>query len=143
MADLTKLLSTARKAPIYGMSWFRGPFDPIPTNIETGLTPRQIIDRVAPIGEPTITDRKDRLPYFVPCALQSADLVGKTREKAIATGKPTIGVMRSSSHVTESAWFAFDLDDLTAEEYARVLDTLERAGLLYVAYSTFSHGAQS
>ncbi len=143
MIDPRNLRSLARKAPIYSMSWFRGPFAPVPTNIEAGLLPSQIIDRVAPIGEPTITDRKDRLPYFVPCALQPAELVGKTREKAVAAGEPTAGVMRSSAHVTDSAWFAFDLDDLTAEQYARVIDNLERAGLLYIAYSTFSHGAQS
>lgn len=143
MTDLTKLLSTARKAPIYAMSWFRGPFDPIPTNIEKGLTVQQIIDRVAPYNEPVITDRKDRLPYFVPCVLQSAELVGKTREKALAAGRPTVGVMRSSAHVTESAWFAFDLDGLTAEQRAQVLDNLERAGVLYVAYSTFSHGVRA
>lgn len=142
MADRNKLLSTGRKTPIYSVSWFHGPFNPIPTNIETGLTVQQIIDRVAPYNEPVITDRKDRLPYFAPCVLRTAELVGKTREKALAAGKPTVGVMRSSAHVTESAWFAFDLDDLTAEQYARVIDNLERAGVLYVAYSTFSHGVQ-
>lgn len=142
MIDATHLLSTGKKARIYSLSWFRGPFDATPTNIETGLTVQQIIDRVAPYNEPVITDRKDRLPYLVTCALQGAELVGKTREKALAAGRTTVGVMRSSSHVSESAWGAYDLDNLTAEQLARVIDNLERARVLYVVYSTFSHGVQ-
>lgn len=129
-------------ATIHSISWLRGPFDPIPTNIEQGLTHRQIIDRIAPAGEPVITDRKDRLNYFVPCALQSAELVGKTRDKSIAAGQKTIGVMRSSGHVAPSSWLAFDLDGLTSEQFEHIRDNLDSAGVTCLAYSTFSHGAR-
>lgn len=132
----TLLSSTAPSARIFDVTFFRGPFATIPSTEEAGLTASQIIDRTAPEDASLLAEDKAHVPYFVPCALKVAPFVGKTAERYPGQS----GKQRSASHVTTGAWFAIDLDGITPEDKARILGRLVASGVLFCAYSTYSHG---
>ena len=92
--------------------------------------------------EPTVvTDKKDAT-YFLPCLLRDAPLTGSTLERAEKAGEPTVGKMRSKDHVTESNVLLFDFDGIEASACDQIRSYLEKQGLTYVAYTTFSHGLE-
>lgn len=92
--------------------------------------------------EPTfVTDKKDAL-YFLACQLRDAPLTAKTLEHAEKMGKPTVGKMRSMDHVTESQVLIYDYDGIEEAAFGRICSYLEKQGLTYVAYTTFSHGRE-
>jgi hypothetical protein len=132
----TLLSSTAPSARIFAVTFFRGPFATIPSTEEAGLTASQIIDRTAPEDGPRLAEDKARVPYFVPCALKVAPFVGKTAERYPGQS----GKQRSASHVTAGALFPNDFDGITPEDKARILGRLVGSGVLFCAYSTYSHG---
>jgi len=132
----TLLSSTAPSARIFAVTFFRGPFATIPSTEEAGLTASQIIDRTAPEDGPLLAEDKARVPYFVPCALKVAPFVGKTAERYPGQS----GKQRSASHVTAGALFPNDFDGITPEDKARILGRLVGSGVLFCAYSTYSHG---
>lgn len=132
----TLLSSTAPSARIFAVTFFGGPFATIPSSEEAGLTASQIIDRTAPEDGPLLAEDKARVPYFVPCLLKVAPFVGKTAERYPNQS----GKQRSASHVTAGAWFAIDMDGITPEDKARILGRLVASGVLFCAYSTYSHG---
>ena len=93
-------------------------------------------------AEPTlVTDKKDA-PYFLPCLLRNAPLTGKTLEHAEKNGEPTVGKMRSKDHVTESNALLFDFDGIEESAFDQIRSYIEKQGLTYVAYTTFSHGLE-
>lgn len=132
----TLLSSTAPSARIFDVTFFRGPFATIPSTEEAGLTASQIIDRTAPEDGPLLAEDKARVPYFVPCVLKVAPFVGKTAERYPGQS----GKQRSASHATAGAIFPKDFDGITTEDKARLLGRLEASGVLFCAYSTYSHG---
>lgn len=132
----TLLSSTAPSEQTFAVTFFRGPFATIPSTGEAGLTASQIIDRAAPEDGPMLAEDKAHVPYFVPCMLKVAPFVGKTAERYPGQS----GKQRSASHVTAGAWFASDLDGITPENKARILGRLVASGVLFCAYSTYSHG---
>lgn len=132
----TLLSSTAPSARIFAVTFFRGPFATIPSAEYAGQTASQIIDMIAPEDGLRLAEDKAHVPYFGPCLLKDAPYVGKTAERNPGQS----GKQRSASHVTAGAWFAFDLDGITHEDKARILGRLVASGVLFCAYSTYSHG---
>ena len=124
----------------FGIAMFPGAYRTRPTHEETEATAGRIADLIAPCDGPMIVDDKDRGMFFVPCALRDAPLTGKTLGTVIARGLPTIGRMRSSSHVTAGAWAKLDGDGLTEEQLAAVKATLNLGEIAHLIYSTHSHG---
>jgi len=90
--------------------------------------------------QPQLNTDKDRLTYFVGCALKEAELVGKTREKAIKEGHSTSGKQRSANHVTAGKVVKLDLDSIIESQLKVVIDKLKALDLAYALYTTFSHG---
>jgi hypothetical protein len=125
------------KQSLYSLTFFPGQFATIPSAEYAELTPTGIIDRIAPDDGPIVLMEKARAPHFVTCPLSVAPYIGKTAERLPAGAQ---GKQRSSGHVTESAWFAFDLDDITTPDTSTVLKALD--GMTFCAYSTHSHGKE-
>lgn len=124
------------------ISTFDGAFSTRPEYEASGLAVVEVVSIVAPYVAPcTVTD-KHAAPYFVPSLLQEAPLVGKTLGAAIAHGLPTVGKMRSASHVIEGAVIKLDLDGITDEALAALVAKLNAANLAYVIYTTHSHGRE-
>jgi len=132
----TLLSSTALSARIFDVTFFPGPCATIPSAEYAGQTASQIIDMVAPEDGPRLAVDKARVPYFVPCLLKVAPFVGKTAERYPGQS----GKQRSASHVTDGALFPKDFDGITTEDKARILGRLVGSGVLFCAYSTYSHG---
>ena len=80
--------------------------------------------------------------FFVPCLLKEAPLVGNTLDVAVKNGQPQTGKMRSKQHVTEASLLVMDVDGLPESDFADVLTKIERAGLTFIAYTTYSHGSR-
>jgi hypothetical protein len=126
------------KPCIYSLTFFQGQRQTIPSVEYTGLSATTIIERVAPEDGAHILTDKALAPHFLPCPLQVAPYIGKTA-KRFPVGNQ--GKQRSSRHVTESAWFAFDCDGITLDDSASILCGLD--GTVYCAFSTFSHGEEA
>ena len=94
---------------------------------------------LAPKTAAILTDKKDG-QYFVPCPLKDAPLVGQTLEAAITNGEPPAGKMRSKIHVTEASMLVVDVDGLSEADFLAGLAKIEGDGLIYLAYTTHSHG---
>lgn len=124
----------------FGLSVFSSFYQTLPTHEETATTARRIADLLAPDDGPMIVADKDRGAFVVPCVLKSAPLIGKTLEDAIKRKLPTVGKMRSGTHVTTGAWAKLDGDGLTGDQLAAVLATLNLAGIAHLIYTTHSHG---
>lgn len=132
----TLLSSTAPGARIFAVTFFPGQFATIPSAEYVGQSASQILDMTVPEDGPLLAEDKARVPYFVPCVLKVAPFVGKTAERHPGHS----GKQRSASHVTAGAWFAVDLDGKTPEDKAWILGRLVASGVLFCAYSTYSHG---
>jgi hypothetical protein len=122
---------------IHSLTFFASLTDTIPSVKHTGLTARQVIEYIAPEDGPRIVTEKAHAPFFVTCLLSVAPYVGHTARRFPAGAK---GQQRSGSHVTEAAWWAFDLDDISAADMGTVLRTLD--GMTFCAYSTHGHGRE-
>ena len=121
------------------ISWFCSAFNPIATQMEHELTADDIIQRVAPVAGPMLVSGKTRVRYFVPTLLKYALFVATTADKRPGQS----GFQRSASHVVSSAWFPFDLDGLTTEQWERILAALDALGAKFVAYSSYGYGAEN
>jgi len=96
---------------------------------------------VANPDAPALVEDKTRALYIVPCALREAPYISNTLERAKREGWPSmVGKQRSAAHCTNCAILKFDLDGMSAEQGAMVLETLKASGLAFVAYSTHSYG---
>jgi hypothetical protein len=124
--------------PIYAMTTFQGQRSTIPSAEYAGLTTSGVIATIAPKDGPVVLTEKANAPHFVPCLLQVAPYVGLTAQRFPAGAG---GKQRSSQHVTESAWFAFDCDDISPEAKATVLRKL--VGFDHCAYSTHGHSKEA
>lgn len=121
---------------VHGLTFFRGQFGVRPTAEYDGCSWRDVVRMVA--GDVRLEADKARAPYFVPCGLVVAPYTGKTAERF--PGQE--GKQRSSSHVTPSSWFAFDIDSLSADGWEQMRLALGAAGVAFCAYSTYSHGVE-
>ena len=120
---------------IYSLTCFQGQRQTIPSVEYTSLSAATIIERVASEDGPRILTEKAHAPHFVTSTLRVATYVQKTALRFPPGAK---GKQRSLSHVTESAWFPFDVDDISADDKAAILGGLD--GMVFCAFSTFSHG---
>jgi hypothetical protein len=118
---------------------FKGKLSTLPCKELVDISFVELMEHVVP-QEPQLNTDKDRLTYFVGCALKEAELVGKTREKAHKEGRSTIGKQRSSNHVTAGKVVKLDLDGIMKPESKKLLAKLKALGLAYALYTTFSHG---
>lgn len=123
-------------SPAHGITFFGGAFSTLPSNEAEGVSAGRLVDMVAPEDGPLVFADKTAAPYFVPCILAVAPYVSKTAERFPGQS----GKQRSASHVTPASWFAFDLDDVTPEQWAGIVAGLEGAGVTFCAYNTHSHG---
>jgi hypothetical protein len=122
---------------IHSLTFFPILTETIPSVDYARLTARQVIEYIAPEDGPRIVTQKAHAPFFIPSLLQVARYVGRTALRFRAGAE---GQQRSGSHVIEAAWWAFDLDDISAVDMGTVLRTLD--GLTFCAYSTHSHGRE-
>lgn len=92
-------------------------------------------------NKPIILTDKKQGQYIVPCMLKTTEFVGNTRETAIQNGQPTIGKMRSKSHVKEARFLIMDGDGLSEDNLNAGLYNLKQDGITYLVYTTHSHGS--
>jgi hypothetical protein len=123
---------------IYALTCFERQRQTIPSVEYTDLSAATIIERVAPKDGPRILTEKHQAPHFVTSPLRVAPYVHKTAARFPPGAQ---GKQRSSSHVIESAWFPFDIDDISGDDKAAILGALE--GFVYCAFSTHSNGKES
>ena len=95
---------------------------------------------LTPAHGPTVSRDKASVHYFLPTHLKTAPLVGKTRERAKRQGLPLEGKQRSANHVTTANMIVVDLDGVPGEQFKNALRSLAKAGLSFLAYSSYSHG---
>ena len=96
-----------------------------------------LIDEIAPEPAP-IFPQKHRVPYYVACVLQEAELINKKlREERLKNGQSTVGRQRSSKHISKlgPALLLDDDGDVFAREPA-----LRALGCAAVIYSSHSYG---
>ena len=91
-------------------------------------------------GQPELIRVKEYGTYYLVCKTKNAPLVGKTLKKAQKSGAPTIGKMRSASHVTSTTILVIDLDGLTKNQIREILKKLKSHSLTFLCYSTHSFG---
>lgn len=125
----------------FSVTTFSGYFDTILAYELSAATWSEVVANVAPADGPVLVKCKEDATYFVPCCLRAAPYIGKTREKAIHEGRFSLeGKQRSAAHCTASAILKYDLDSMTGEQWAAVLEKLNASGLTFLAYSTWSYG---
>lgn len=121
------------------VTMFAGQLHTTPAYEERGITAAALAGLICP-KEPFMTSDKSRAPYALPSDLKTAPLVSKTLVRAIAAGLPTVGTMRSASHVIDGAWLKLDLDGVSKDETRNLITRLDDEKLGYLLYSTHSHG---
>jgi len=117
---------------------FNGYFDTTPQSEYSSLTWDGLTEIIS--GNLKLTRRKENAPYFVPCLLTNAPLIGKTLEKAAARGLPLEGKQRSSSHTTVGSLLVADIDGIDKDEWESLIARLDEASVAYAVYSTYSYG---
>lgn len=120
-------------------SFFKSAYSPLLDHELLDVSFAEFLGHVVP-ELPEIINEKSKATYFVGCELKEAELVNKTREKALKEGRSTIGKQRSSNHVTAGKVVKLDLDGITKPELKTLLAKLKVLGLAYALYTTFSHG---
>ncbi|HMM84661.1 hypothetical protein [Azohydromonas sp.] len=119
---------------------FRGFFDTAPLRELRDARWGELVDAVAPASGPAIVENKEAAPYFVPCSLKEAPLVGRTRERAEREGRPLEGRQRSAAHVSDATWLVFDLDGLSPNAFEAAGRALKQGGVAFVAWTSWSIG---
>jgi putative DNA primase/helicase len=101
----------------------------------TGLS--ELVAEIAPDPTPMIW-YKHSVPYYIAGTLKAAELVGKTRERAVRERRPTFGKQRSNSHIDllGPAIFLDDDGDVFARE-----PRLRTLGAAAIIYSSHSYGS--
>lgn len=122
------------------VTFFRGFYSTAPLRELRDARWGELVDAVAPASGPVSVEGKEAAPYFVPCSLKVAPLVGKTREKAERSGDPLDGRQRSAAHVSDATWLVFDLDGLSPSIFEAAGRTLKRDGVAFVAWTSWSIG---
>lgn len=135
------LCSTAPLSSWRGdVTFFSGYYNTRPALEESGLTFTALANLIAPEDDPVLIADKERVPYFVPCRLRDAPLLGKTRERAAQRGDPLVGKQRSGRHVTDATWIVADIDGATDDHLDLIRRRLHAAEITHLIYSTYSHG---
>lgn len=133
MVDLT----STKDASQIDLTLFPCKLCTLPSEEITGLTFDHAVERIAPAAGPRLVHDKDRVEYYLPCALRDAPMKGKTASR-FPPGH--VGKMRSAQHVTEGALLSPDLDDVAEDFVAATLEALRAAGVAFAAFSSWSHG---
>ena len=118
---------------------FNGAYNPLPDGELIKVQATHFAAFIAP-ENPKLVREKSRATHFVCSGLKEAELVGKTREKAIRCGHSTVGKQRSSNHVITGNTAKLDFDGITKSELKEVMTKLTAEGIAYILYTTFSHG---
>lgn len=121
---------------------YRGAFNPSPVGEAVDMSWVDLREVLCPASGAQVIADKNLATYITPGKLKIAPLVGKTLERALATGLPSLGVQRSATHVTSSTFLMFDLDGLPVEQVTRFGQSIARAGLSFFAYTSWSFGRQ-
>lgn len=121
---------------------FGGSYSTTPIAEHVALPWDAYCERLAPSHGPTVTADKSRAIYVLPCLLAVGQLVGKTREKAIAHGRPAFGKQRSASHATEARAVLQEFDGIQCTQFESGIRGLKRAGVASLSYTTHSIGAK-
>jgi hypothetical protein len=123
------------------VSMFDGFFETRPFREESNLIWAEYVERIAPSAGPMVCRDKEAVTYFVPCGLKTKRFVGETLRRAQNEGRPTEGVQRSASHVTQTKVLVIDLDKGGAADFEAAGRRLKAAGVAFLAYTTWSCGA--
>lgn len=105
-----------------------------------GLSWPELGETLAPAAGPQVVADKDRVRYVTPGRLREAPLIGKTLERAVARGEPTVGKQRSAAHVTSSTWVMVDLDGGAVDELKAYGQAIKAAGIAAAVYTSYSCG---
>lgn len=119
---------------------FDGSFSTAPSAQLFNVPWPELCAQLAPSSGPIVVPDKRRATYFLPCMLGIAPLVGQTRAKALAQGRPLFGKQRSASHVTEASWVVLEFDGIECAQFESGIRGLKRAGIACIAYTTHSIG---
>jgi hypothetical protein len=101
----------------------------------------QLAKIIAPTNGPQVVAAKYLGNYFTPGLLRAAPLVGKTLERAIATGRAQYGTQRSAGHMTSCGRLLIgDFDKSDQVQVGRITARLEDEGIAYVLFTSWSIG---
>jgi hypothetical protein len=121
---------------------FLGQFGTTPTLEIIGSSWLALIESLAPESGPRIVYLKTHVPYFLPCQLRTAPLIGKTLISAKAQGLLLVGKQRSGAHITSSSLIVYDLDSITQNQLDDIRAGLEQAGIAAACWSSHSIGVK-
>ena len=124
------------------LTFFINQFDTAPSMEVVNGSWSEIVEALAPEAGPRIINQKTDVPYFLPCQLKEAELVGKTLARAIAQGLPAIGKQRSGNHLTPTTLLVFDLDSIKAVQLELIKARFKQAGIAAACWSSHSIGAK-
>jgi len=121
---------------------FLGQFSTAPMLEIVGSSWSALVESLAPGAGPRIVHLKTNVPYFLPCQLRKAPLIGKTLICAKAQGLPLVGKQRSGAHITSTSLLVFDLDSIHHSELTDIRAGLEQAGIAAACWSSHSIGVK-
>lgn len=120
---------------VFPLATFRGLYSTRPA-ARRDLDWYEFVANIAFDPAPSYAEKKSVL-YFMPCRLREAPYVGKTLQRAQEKGEPTVGVMRSKSHVTAvGPAIVLDVD----RDVFELGDRVRALGCRAVLYSSYSYG---
>lgn len=134
LTDLTSTLGADR--PLHDISLFPRLWETRPTKQHRGLTATELIEVIAPASGPVVSEVKLQAPFFVSSLLRDAPYVYKTAQRFPGQSGP----QRSGGHVIAGSSLVLDVDHASTEAAEAMRDRLAASDVLYVAYSTHSHG---
>ena len=142
----TDLLSLQSARPLgdcsFSLTTFRGAMSTLPADESIAVPWMVLVAAVAPSDGPAIVADKERVTYFVACALHDAQLVGKTLARAMERGLSTVGRQRSAAHCGPSAVLTYDIDGASDEMLRQTITRLWKSELAFLLYSSWSHGME-
>jgi hypothetical protein len=136
------LQSTPMPEWVGAITFFRNQFDTNPSMEVVNGSWAEIVEALAPEAGPRIIHQKPDVPYFLPCQLKEAELVGKTLARAVAQGLPTIGKQRSGNHLNATTLLVFDLDSIKAVQLEQIKARFKQANIAAACWSSHSIGAK-
>ncbi len=121
------------------LTMFNGFTGTIPSKEFANVNWPIIVQTIKPDEVKCIID-KNRGEYFIPCLLKDAPLVGNTLAAAKASGRESIGKMRSKNHVTKANMLVIDIDGLSQDFVISISNKLKSEGITSLVFTTFSNG---
>lgn len=121
------------------LSLFQGFTGTRPVQELVDVSRDQLTQSICPEKPTQIEDKRQGM-YFVPCLLKEAPLTGKTLEVAEKNGHPTVGKMRSKTHMTQATLLVMDIDGLSRREFRTGIKGLKRKKISFLWFTTHSYG---